>query len=74
MSPTTERTRMEDVYDVPQRQAAGMLRGCGLSRRAAYYHLAKLPSQHTLGVNVYSRIDVESVCDAVKEKQRSPRQ
>jgi hypothetical protein len=55
-----------DNYLVSQRQAAQMLRDCGLSRRAAYYRLDTLPSRILVESKVYSRIDVELLCEQLK--------
>jgi hypothetical protein len=55
-----------DNYLVSQRQAAQMLRDCGLSRRAAYYRLDTLPSRTLVESKVYSRIDVELLCEQLK--------
>jgi hypothetical protein len=51
---------------VSQRQAAQMLRECGLSRRSAYYRLSKMPSRTLVESRVFSRIDVELACEAIK--------
>ena len=57
---------MQDGYLVSQRRAAEMLMNCGLSRRAAYYRLGTLPSRVVFDTNVYSRIDVELICEQLK--------
>ena len=58
-----------DSHLVSQRQAAGMLQECGLSRRAAYYRLSKLPSRVFLDSNVYSRVDVDLLCERLRLDQ-----
>jgi len=57
---------MED-YLVSQRQAVGMLRRCGLSRTAAYNRLAKIPSRVLVDSKVFSRVDVELLCEKVAQ-------
>ena len=51
---------------VSQRQAATMLRECGLSRRAAYYRLGTLESREFLDTKVYSRVDVDLLCARIR--------
>lgn len=57
---------MQEGYLVSQSAAAKMLMACGLSRRAAYYRLEALPSRVVFDVNVYSRIDVELICEELR--------
>ena len=52
-----------------QREAVKMLKKCGLSRRSAYYRLGKLPSRVFLDTNVYSRVDVDLLCERLRLEQ-----
>ena len=57
---------MQESYLVSQRRAVEMLMTCGLSRRAAYYRLEALPYRTVFDTNVYSRIDVELICEQLR--------
>jgi hypothetical protein len=54
-----------DEYLVSQREAVRMLRETGLSRRAAYGRLERVPFRTILDAKAYSRIDVEILCDRI---------
>ena len=56
-----------EQFLVSQRQAVGMLRRCGLSRRAAYYRLTTIPSRVLVDSKVFSRVDVELLCEKVAQ-------
>jgi hypothetical protein len=56
-----------EQFLVSQRQAVGMLRQCGLSRRAAYYRLTTIPSRVLVDSKVFSRVDVELLCEKVAQ-------
>ena len=55
-----------DEYLVSQRQAVKMLQDCGLSRRAAYYRLQHVPSSTLVDTRVFSRVDVEVLCERIR--------
>jgi hypothetical protein len=56
-----------EQYLVSQRQAVGMLRRCGLSRTAAYKRLTTIPSRVLVDSKVFSRVDVELLCEKVAQ-------
>lgn len=57
-----------DEYLVSQRQAVKMVQACGLSRTGAYQRLDSIPSRVLVDSRVWSRIDVELLCETLTRK------